>query len=217
VGGGGGQPHLHGDPFGSWCLYSTRDYSNPAVHPPQIGWSFDGFNIYGRHILASNLGFSAGLDVCGGHSHGTYPYHYHAQVIVGSATMPGSATIVSFYASTTGPYKCFKGDISKVTNYWGKSTTSYTSVLPDTTTMMCSQTPQYYTAAGITMQNTSPLDSSTPSPSINPVSLKAASVPNFAPSTKPIAPPPRPATNKPIKMPTKKPVRRFRTEKVIEK
>jgi hypothetical protein len=36
VGGGGGQPHLHGDPFGSWCLYSAANYSSSTVHPPQV-------------------------------------------------------------------------------------------------------------------------------------------------------------------------------------
>ena len=110
VGGGGGQPHLHGDPFGSWCLYSAANYSSSTVHPPQvaytyrtltfpyitlnlpspypyhtltlpiilyrvcvhqpqIGWSFDGGSIFGRHINTQNLGYTTALDNCGGHSH----------------------------------------------------------------------------------------------------------------------------------------------------
>lgn len=36
VGQGGGEPHLHGDPFGSWCLYSASDYATLASHPPLV-------------------------------------------------------------------------------------------------------------------------------------------------------------------------------------
>ena len=81
MGGGGGQPHLHGDPFGSWCLYSLRNYTTGGMHPPQIGWAFDGVTIYGRHVSTENYGYSLVLDDCGGHSHGIFGYHYHAQVL----------------------------------------------------------------------------------------------------------------------------------------
>jgi hypothetical protein len=53
VGQGGGAPHLHGDPFGSYpgmCLYSKANYSSLSAHPPQIGWSRDGYSIYGRYL-----------------------------------------------------------------------------------------------------------------------------------------------------------------------
>ena len=36
VGGGGGQPHLHGDPFGPYCLYSGANYSSETAHAPQV-------------------------------------------------------------------------------------------------------------------------------------------------------------------------------------
>lgn len=36
IGGGGGQPHLHGDPFGTSCLYSAANYSSLSAHPPQV-------------------------------------------------------------------------------------------------------------------------------------------------------------------------------------
>jgi hypothetical protein len=45
VGGGGGQPHLHGDPFHATdgvCLYGPGNYTSDWAHPPQIGWSLDG-------------------------------------------------------------------------------------------------------------------------------------------------------------------------------
>ncbi len=80
VGGGGGAAHLHGDPFGSWCTYSEANYSSLDAHPPQIGWSLDGPSIYGRHLSTNAPGYNVALDDCGGHDHGTYGYHYHAQV-----------------------------------------------------------------------------------------------------------------------------------------
>lgn len=80
VGGGGGQPHLHGDPFGAWCLYSAANYTTLASHPPQIGWALDGPTIYGRHLSTGAPGYEVALDDCGGHAHGDYAYHYHTQV-----------------------------------------------------------------------------------------------------------------------------------------
>lgn len=78
VGEGGGVPHVHGDPFGPNCLYSASNYTTLASHPPLIGWSRDGGSIYGRHLSKTAPGFTTALDECGGHSHGTYGYHYHA-------------------------------------------------------------------------------------------------------------------------------------------
>ena len=71
VGQGGGQPHVHGDPFGPLCLYSSKNYTSTSAHPPLIGFAFDGFSIYGRHLYATTLGASVSLDACGGHTHGT--------------------------------------------------------------------------------------------------------------------------------------------------
>ena len=72
VGAGGGQPHLHGDPFSSTdgvCLYGPANYTSTTMHPPQIGWSLDGYSIYGRHFNAANQGYANALDDCGGHTH----------------------------------------------------------------------------------------------------------------------------------------------------
>ena len=179
VGGGGGQPHLHGDPYGSWCLYSAIDYSSTTVHPPQIGWSFDGPSIYGRHLSASNLGYTVGLDSCGGHIHGSYAYHYHAQTLAATTdngAVRGQAAGQSYYASTTGPYKCLKGDISLIPNYYGNLIKSYTSVLPDTTQYMCSGTTKYYAATGITLPNTA-IVSPTITTTKKPQTLRPAPVP----------------------------------------
>ena len=98
VGQGGGQPHTHGDPFGPTCLYSRSNYVNTAtcafdatVHPPQIGFSFDGFAIHGRHLSASAVGANAALDLCGGHEHGSFGYHYHAQIARKPPPLPTNA------------------------------------------------------------------------------------------------------------------------------
>ena len=78
--------HYHGDPFGSKCMYDNLDYAFPAAHPPLIGFSLDGFSIYGRHLSEVAEGYSIPLDICGGHRHGSYGYHYHSQVRTFNAT-----------------------------------------------------------------------------------------------------------------------------------
>lgn len=83
VGQGGGQPHFHGDSFG--CQYTAADYTSVDMHPPIIGWSYDGYDIRGRHLSESAPGYNAPLlDDCGGHVHDSdteaLGYHYHTQV-----------------------------------------------------------------------------------------------------------------------------------------
>jgi hypothetical protein len=120
--------HHHGDPFHHTpgkCLYSPKDYTDTVYgHPPLIGYSLDGYKVYGRHLNETNIGYSTALDDCGGHSHGsgTYKkYHYHAQVLkLDSINGGGSATSTlstaaggstSYYAPIPGVYKCWRGDI----------------------------------------------------------------------------------------------------------
>ncbi len=128
VGGGGGQPHLHGDPFGEWCLYSAKNYSSLDAHPPQIGWSLDGYPILGRYLSENAPGYNVTLDDCGGHVHGTYSYHYHAQVIsavtdadVAKNSMTNQPVVSSgtvYAAFSPGVYQCWKGDISTIPNFF---------------------------------------------------------------------------------------------------
>jgi hypothetical protein len=71
VGQGGGQPHLHGDPFHSTdgvCLYGPANYTSDSAHPPLWGFSLDGYNIYGRHLSANNEGYAPpwGGHICAG-------------------------------------------------------------------------------------------------------------------------------------------------------
>eukprot|EP00933_Yihiella_yeosuensis_P068701 TRINITY_DN7462_c0_g1_i1.p1 TRINITY_DN7462_c0_g1~~TRINITY_DN7462_c0_g1_i1.p1 ORF type:complete len:468 (+),score=104.16 TRINITY_DN7462_c0_g1_i1:167-1405(+) len=136
VGQGGGQPHFHGDPFGDQdssgsspdkCLYGPSNYSgsSKSSHPPIIGFAHDGHLIYGRYLSTSAPGFAAPLlDACGGHSHTTAGkdehgfdltnYHYHTQVFDATCGSNGMCTAGDSYkASTTGPYQCFKADLTK--------------------------------------------------------------------------------------------------------
>jgi hypothetical protein len=73
-----------------------------------IGFARDGYLIYGRHLLSTNDGYSTALDVCGGHSHGTYGYHYHSQVLnmTFTATLYGNTIGNSYIAYLNGPYYC---------------------------------------------------------------------------------------------------------------
>ena len=70
--------HYHGDPFN--CVYNQSDYPLTTSHPPVIGFGIDGFLIYGRYLNASAPGASIPLDICGGHSHAPYGFHYHTEV-----------------------------------------------------------------------------------------------------------------------------------------
>jgi hypothetical protein len=138
VGQGGGQPHLHGDPFhasDTMCHYGPANYTEGIDgHPPVIGFAYDGPTIYGRYLSASAPGFSDGLDDCGGHEHSADStayggYHYHAQVI-SATTSSGNKGVgknantgTTYPAFTPGPYKCFRGDLSKrgdaAYDFWG--------------------------------------------------------------------------------------------------
>ncbi len=73
-----------------------------------IGFARDGYLIYGRHLQSTNDGYSTALDVCGGHSHGTYGYHYHSQLL--NMTFPSTANGItagtSYIAYLNGPYYC---------------------------------------------------------------------------------------------------------------
>lgn len=114
--------HYHGDPFGSSCMYSQANYTGGSAraHPPLIGYGLDGFPLYGRHLSVDAPGYGNALDDCGGHDHtGTddpyapQGYHYHAQIM--EMPFQSGQTYVAYVA---GPYKCWKGDISRVTNFW---------------------------------------------------------------------------------------------------
>tara|TARA_B100001287_G_C22586984_1_gene483784 strand:- start:158 stop:1030 length:873 start_codon:yes stop_codon:yes gene_type:complete len=77
--------HWHCDGYGSnnngLNLYNDDDYEN-HTHPPLIGFSFDGHALFGKYRTGDNHdGNTIALDEYGGHSHGSYGYHYHAHKV----------------------------------------------------------------------------------------------------------------------------------------
>lgn len=162
--------HYHGDPFGPDCLYSEDDYgSSPAtVHPPIIGFSLDGYNIYGRHTQATQIGQNIALDRCGGHDHGAYGYHYHPEVEQATTTELDGTTVsgtVSYNAYKVAPMECWSGDISQIANFW---TTSQSQANYDSTRdglssrndleqlRPCCGMTDYYAVSGLTVGGSSP-------------------------------------------------------------
>ena len=113
----------------------------------------DGFPIYGRYLDDTAPGYSIALDDCGGHTHSpdtnSYGYHYHSQVLTQTITVASQGLTVgqTYNAYITGPYKCWKGDISKYPGFWTKS---------DYTAQCCSMntTTQAYAASGVTFKVT---------------------------------------------------------------
>ena len=164
VGQGGGQPHLHGDPFSATdgkCLYSPQNYTNSAgnqdntVHPPLIGFSYDGPMIYGRYLDVTAPGFSTGLDACGGHEHDDYDYHYHPQIFQATTTSMHKGTeavknspYVTYPAFTPGPSDCWRGDISTDNVFWTKKDDKDLMAI-------CSGTTEYYLKDGYSFPSTS--------------------------------------------------------------
>ena len=168
VGQGGGQPHLHGDPFSATtgkCLYSPENYTNAAgtqdltVHPPAIGFSYDGPLIYGRHLANTAPGFSTGLDNCGGHVHDSYAYHYHTQVVQattssGNKGISKSANTGKTYpAFVAGPYNCWKAKITDTGASGSESATAYfwNKGQSKDTTGVCSGSVNYWVKPGYTL------------------------------------------------------------------
>jgi len=164
VGQGGGQPHLHGDPFSATdgkCLYSPQNYTDSAgnqdntVHPPLIGFSYDGPMIYGRYLDTNAPGFSTGLDTCGGHEHDDYDYHYHPQIFQATTTSMHKGTAagktspyVTYPAFTPGPSDCWRGDISTDSVFWTKKDDKDLMAI-------CSGTTEYYLKDGYSFPSTS--------------------------------------------------------------
>jgi len=153
VGQGGGIPHLHGDPFGPNCLYSARNYSSLSAHPPHIGYSLDGYLIYGRHLAGDAEGYCTVLDNFVGHIHSGYAYHYHTQVLqltVTTAANVPSAVGTSYMATTVGPYMCWKADLNQQPYFpfnMSSDSASYSK-------KPCCGTTAYYKASYITLSST---------------------------------------------------------------
>ena len=124
-----------------------------------IGFAYDGPTIYGRYLSTSAPGFSDGLDDCGGHEHSADStayggYHYHAQVI-SATTSSGNKGVnknantgKTYPAFTPGPYKCFRGDLSKR----GDAAYSYWSTnVPVQDTKPCNGMTHYWVKPGFSI------------------------------------------------------------------
>ena len=103
------------------CLYSIKNYTSTLAHPPLIGYSMDGFPLYGRYLDSAAPGASTALDPCGGHTHSgvaggiadsVVGYHYHSQVV------QINSTAGTYLAYPAGPYQCWKGNISAITHFF---------------------------------------------------------------------------------------------------
>eukprot|EP00218_Dolichomastix_sp_CCMP3274_P001074 CAMPEP_0170157766 /NCGR_PEP_ID=MMETSP0033_2-20121228/66669_1 /TAXON_ID=195969 /ORGANISM="Dolichomastix tenuilepis, Strain CCMP3274" /LENGTH=371 /DNA_ID=CAMNT_0010395171 /DNA_START=75 /DNA_END=1186 /DNA_ORIENTATION=- len=184
VGGGGGSPHLHGDPWGSHCLYSEANYTSVDAHPPVIGFALDGPSIYGRHLSESAPGYDVALDACGGHDEGGRGYHYHSQVKAArtdeGVTEPTLSSGVEYPAFPPGVDECYRGNLASIEGFWDKAGDKDTYSLP------CCGSTHYWVADGITIDGAGVRDASNPNPSPPP------SPPPPSPPFPPPSPPPSP-------------------------
>lgn len=205
VGQGGGVPHLHGDPFGTQCLYSAANYSSLDSHPPTIGWSRDGPSIYGRYLSTSAPGYSIALDDCGGHVHDGFVYHYHSQVKAAAtdnqcSEYPTNAPIGTEYpAFPPGVNQCWKADITSISGFWTPAQSD---------AQFCTGMTNYYVKPGLSISgagtrswSATPAPTPAPTPAVTPAPTPAvtpAPTPAATPAPTPAATPaPTPATTAP--------------------
>ena len=133
------------------------------MHPPLIGYADDGISIYGRYLSVAAPGYTTALDVCGGHVHDNYAYHYHTQIIsaLSSGQGAGTSTVgLAYPQSSVGVLYCFRGNLS-ADPYYGSS--GGLAVQP------CCSSTNYYAAPGfalsITSGGTTPSGTQTVAPS----------------------------------------------------
>ena len=67
---------MFGDQATTTCLYGPSNYTTVDVHPPVVGFAYDGFLIYGRYLsesapvhttLPRDVPISKALPLCAGH------------------------------------------------------------------------------------------------------------------------------------------------------
>ena len=101
-------------------LYNSGDYVD-RMHPPIIGFVFDGLALFGKHDEDYNGmdGYSEELDDFGGHSHGDYGYHHHA--FSSSATQSQGPDTFT-YTQNFLQRGAFKGKINEIPGFLEVST-----------------------------------------------------------------------------------------------
>jgi hypothetical protein len=134
--------HYHADGYGAksttnnLCLYNDADYSK-RKHPPLIGFGLDGIALYGiyKKTYSSMHGYTTSLDNFGGHSHGSYGYHYHAHTVqnntsnnVDTITDGSSAKTYKLHILMKGAWK---GKINDIPEFWDNAHGSRSEYAPE--------------------------------------------------------------------------------------
>ncbi len=137
-------------------------HSPTKTDPSLVGFSYDGFYIYGRYLSSDAPGFqNPSLDICGGHEHavaGTDEYgndltryHYHTQVFDDYCSTSSGLNYykcnadVLYAASTTGPYQCWRGAANVTSSSISKIVQGTSSVR----SKPCCQMSEYYLLTGV--------------------------------------------------------------------
>ena len=108
-------------------LYNAADYEGYA-HPPIISFGFDGVAGYGKYVDgdATSEGATEALDAWGGHEHGVYAYHYHAETSVDTATVEGpGGSSTAYTAHVLPPKGAWRGRINGIPDFWDGSAPAY--------------------------------------------------------------------------------------------
>ena len=125
--------HWHGDGHGALGnglnLYNLPDYVG-FMHPPLIGFGLDGVALYGKYESSYDYmdGYTEdttyALDTFGGHDHGDYNYHYHAQGIANGDENSGCSSnclSAGSYTMNILMKGAWAGDIDSVPDFWNSS------------------------------------------------------------------------------------------------
>lgn len=108
-------------------LYNAADYEGYA-HPPIISFGFDGVAGYGKYIAgdATSEGATEALDEWGGHEHGVYAYHYHAETSADTATVQGpGGSSTAYTAHILPPKGAWRGRINSIPEFWDGTAPAY--------------------------------------------------------------------------------------------
>jgi hypothetical protein len=101
-----------------------------------------GYKIYGRHLHIENDGQFVELDICGGHSHSDFGYHYHSQVLRLTTSLNAE-----YFAYIGGVYQCWRGDIT-VSNIFDNAK-QFTERADYEDLRPCCNSVEHWTASGI--------------------------------------------------------------------
>jgi len=123
--------HYHADAHSATAnglnLYNAADYEGYA-HPPIISFGFDGVAGYGRYREGdtTSAGATEALDEWGGHEHGVYAYHYHAEAVGATAVTQGpEGSSTAYTAHMLPPKGAWRGRINAIPEFWDGTAPAY--------------------------------------------------------------------------------------------